>query len=246
MKEEIFENGMTENKLNGIGTYNERTLHAFLKKYYEQDESYHEVRYKGYIADIKRNENITEIQTSSFGRMKEKIVAFTEECDVTVVYPVPYEKHIIWIDPENGEMTKPRKSGKRGNIYEIFRELVMIKPYLINPRLYFKVVLVDIDEYRNLCGWSKDRKRGSVRVERIPKKISGEIDIKNLYDMANLIPKKISRCFTTALFASEVNITQCLAEKVVNVMKFCGVIEPIGKDGRRIQYGVVSDFVGPN
>lgn len=37
------------------GTYNEKTVHSVLKALFEPDKSFHEVKYKGLIADIKRD-----------------------------------------------------------------------------------------------------------------------------------------------------------------------------------------------
>ena len=46
--------------MNEIGILNERTLHAALKRYYEPDTSCHEVRYKGYVADVLNAQGVIE------------------------------------------------------------------------------------------------------------------------------------------------------------------------------------------
>lgn len=35
---------------------------------------------------------------------------------VTIVYPIPAIKRLVWIDAQTGELTSPRKSPKRGNL----------------------------------------------------------------------------------------------------------------------------------
>ena len=77
------------------------------------------------------------------------------------------KKYLVWIDNENGEVTKRRKSPKTGNAYEIFFELYRIKQFLTHPNLRFKIVLIDLAEYRNLDGWSKDKKKGTTNGDRV-------------------------------------------------------------------------------
>ena len=44
---------IAEKDRGGIGTYNEKTLHAVLKNFFEPDSAYHEIPVNNYIADIK-------------------------------------------------------------------------------------------------------------------------------------------------------------------------------------------------
>ena len=71
-----------------IGTYSEKTVHALLKQYFEPDSRYHEVKYAGYIADIKHDNRIVEIQSTQLYRLRKKLAVFCQECEVNVVYPV--------------------------------------------------------------------------------------------------------------------------------------------------------------
>ncbi len=49
--------------------------------------------------------------------------------------------------------------------------------YLDNPNLHLCLVLIDADEYRLLNGWSRDRKKGSSRFDRIPVELVDELYI---------------------------------------------------------------------
>jgi len=40
--------------------------------------------------------------------------------------------------------------------------------FLKDPNIRFKFVLVNMEEYRLLNGWSRDKKKGSTRYDRIP------------------------------------------------------------------------------
>ena len=115
-----------------IGTLSEKTVHAVLKNYYEPDEDKQEIPIEGMYADIYADGEIIEIQTRSFDRLREKLNRFLPLYKVSVVLPIPDIKWLIWIDEETGEMSDKRKSPKKGNAYQAFREFYKIKPYILN------------------------------------------------------------------------------------------------------------------
>lgn len=119
----------------------------------------HEIPIENYVADIYTGKEIIEIQTRQFNRMRDKLRAFLPLYPVTVVYPIPRYKWLIWIDEKSGELSAPRKSPAKGSAYQAFKELYKIKMFLKEPNLHFKFVLLDMEEYRLLNGWSRDRKR---------------------------------------------------------------------------------------
>lgn len=82
----------------GIGTLSEKTVHAILKNYYEPDEDRQEIPIENYVADIFAGGEIIEIQTRQFDKLRGKLSAFLPLYPVTIVYPIPREKWIIWID----------------------------------------------------------------------------------------------------------------------------------------------------
>ena len=162
----------------GIGTLSEKTVHAIFKDYYEPDEDHQEIPIENYVADIYRDGEIIEIQTRQFNRMRGKLQTFLPLYPVTIVYPIPYEKWLIWIDEDSGELSKKRKSPKKGCTYQAFKELYKIKMFLKDPNIRFKFVLVNMEEYRLLNGWSHDKKKGSTRYDRIPTDLIEEVEIR--------------------------------------------------------------------
>ena len=59
-----------------IGTLSEKTLHAFLKNYYEPDIDKQEIPIDRYVADIFTGQEIIEIQTAQFNSMRDKLNCF--------------------------------------------------------------------------------------------------------------------------------------------------------------------------
>jgi hypothetical protein len=223
-------------KANGIGTLGEKLLHAILKKYFEPDEDNHEVKIGGYVADIARENGIIEIQTRQFNKLRKKLDLFLSTSDVTVVYPIARTKWLVWIDETTGEITKKRKSPKTGRPNEIFFELYKIKYLLCNPRLHFCIVMIDMEEYRSLNGWSEDKKRGSTRYDRIPIDIVDEISINHPREYVQLIPKELEKQFTSKEFKKASGLTLAASQTALNVLYAVGAVARIGKQGNSFLY----------
>jgi len=223
----------------GIGTYGEKTVHAILKNYYEPDEDRQEIPIENYVADIYSDGEIIEIQTRQFNRMRDKLTAFLPLYPVTIVYPIPREKWLIWIDEESGELSQKRKSPKKGNPYQAFPEFYKIKMFLNNPNLRLKLVLLDMEEYKLLNGWSRDKKKGSTRYDRIPLELVQEIDINRPEDYMQFVPYELDGPFTSKQFAKAAHIPVSLAQTVLNILYHVGTITRVGKEGNMYLYEVL-------
>lgn len=228
-----------ERQRQGIGTLAEKTLHAVLKHYYAPNEDMHEIPIGNFVADIYTGKEIIEIQSRQFNVMRDKLTSFLAEYPVTIVHPIPRYKWIIWIDEESGELTKPHKSPKKGNVYQIFPELYKIKMFLLDPNLHFKFVLLDMEEYRLLNGWSKDKKKGSHRYDRIPAQIVEEVCIDDLRDYMQFVPYELPEEFTSEQFAKAAHINRKLAQTTLNILTHVGCVERVGKQGNAFCYKVV-------
>ena len=223
----------------GIGTLKEKTVHMVLKKYYEDDIDYHEVAIDKYVADICRDNKIIEIQTGNFNKMRDKLEVFLKDYSVTIVYPIPCVKWLNWIDKDSLDVKSRRKSPKKGTPYQAFYELYKIKNYLKNSNLHLKIVMLDVEEYRLLNGWSEDKKRGSVRYDRIPLRIEQEIDIDEINDYMQLIPYNLPENFLVKDYAKAAKLTPRKASTALNILSYLNIVEKIGKKGNAFVYQVV-------
>ncbi len=223
----------------GIGTLSEKTVHAIVKNYYEPDEDHQEIPIENYVADIYANGKIIEIQTRQFNKLRDKLNAFLPLYPVTIVYPIPREKWLIWIDEESGDLSKPRKSPLKGTPYMVFPELYKIKMFLKDPNLHFRLILMDMEEYRLLNGWSKDRKKGSSRYDRIPKELVEEIEISRPEDYMQFVPYELDGQFTVKEFGKAAHISVSLARIVLNILYFMGTVERTGKQGNSYLYEIL-------
>lgn len=241
MDEQLFSQSldkvMNEAKaLNGIGTLSEKTIHAVLKNYYSTKECEQEQKVNSYVADILMDTHIIEIQTRNFNTLRRKLDAFLPNYEVTIVYPIAQTKWLRWINEDTGEISAKRKSPKTGTKYQVFRELYRIKPYLNNPNLHLRLALLDVEEYRLLNGWSKDKKKGSTRNDGIPVTLNEEIDILNYKDYKEFLPADLPDKFTVTDYKKKTKLSTGDAGTALNILKHLNVINHIGKQGRAFLY----------
>ncbi len=223
----------------GIGTLGEKTVHAVLKNYYAPDEKMHEVPIGHYVADIYTGEGIWEIQNGNFYKIRSKLDAFLKEYPVTIIYPIPHIKWIIWIDEETGECSPKRKSPLTGTAYRAFAELYRIKDYLNHEKLRFIFPLVDMEEYRLLNGWSRDRKKGSCRYDRLPVTLYDEVVIEKKEDYLQFLPGQLPEAFTSKDLSATAKIPIKAARMALHIMTYLGVTEQIGKAGKSYLYRIL-------
>ncbi|MGN0289722.1 MAG: hypothetical protein ACI4DQ_08925 [Lachnospiraceae bacterium] len=225
----------------GIGTLSEKTVHAILKNYYEPDVAKQEISLFHLVADIFTGKEIMEIQTGNFFPLKKKLGIFLPHYPVTLIYPLPRKKWVVWINQETGELSEKRKSPKTGTLYDAFKELYKIKEYLAHENLTVKVVFLDMEEYRLLNGWSRDKKRGSHRYDRIPLDFIEEKELTCPRDYLQLVPYGIEEPFDVKAFAREAKIKQDRARQVLYILYYLNQVERVGKKGNAYLYRVKED-----
>ncbi len=188
----------------GIGTLGERSLHAVLKYWIEPDERRHEVKLPcGLVADIYDGERVVEIQTGSLYQLRGKLDRLLPFTPVTIVVPVVRKKTLVWLDPETGEATPPRRSPRVGGFWDRLPDLYWLLPYFSDPGLVVRLVELDLVESRARDGWGRDGKRGSHRVERVPSRWEGSCGCKAL-------PTVSICCLTACPFPSRRRISRKL------------------------------------
>lgn len=233
---------LKQNDPHGFGTLREKTVHAVMKLYYEPNEDCHEVPIEGYIADIYKDGRIIEIQNGNFNKLRPKLAVYLPVYPVTVVLPIPHHKWVVWMDETSGELSKKHKSPVTGNIYHAFPELYRIKQYLGHPNLSFAFPLVDMDEYRLLNGWSKDRKRGSSRYDRMPVALYNEVRIERTEDFMQVVPCELEQDFTVKEFARAAGIHRDLAALVVPLLMHMRILVRTGRRGREYLYEAAETY----
>ena len=118
----------------------------------------------------------------------------------------------------------------------VFYELYKIKPYITHPNFHLLLMLIDLEEYRFLNGYSKDRKKGSTRSDRIPTALYASETIMSVDDYKKLIPDELDDTFTAKDFAKACHVNMTIAQPAVNVLTHVGALKHIGKRGQAYLY----------
>lgn len=213
---------------NGIGTLGEKSVHAALKHYFDPCEAHHEVRFKGYVADVKNEQGFVEIQTRGFYRLQKKLEVFLQEAPVTVVYPVAAERWILWID-EDGTVEPKRKVTRKPTAASILPELYNLRSLLENPWLRFRVVLMEVEDYRLKDGYGPDKKKRATKFDRYPVALLDEIWLASPSDYLQLVPESLKDGFSAKEYAKAVKLPLGQASVAANVLSAMGALERVGK-----------------
>ncbi len=230
-KDEYFKG---EHKRYNIGTLSEGSLHMILKYFVCPDMKYHEVPLCGYIADIFKDGRVTEIQTRAFGNLEKKLEAFLPEHKVDIVYPVAYVKRISKIDKETGDVSKPRRSPKKGRIQEILPELFYIRKKLNDPNLKIHICMLEITEYR----YDNPKRKGrTVRYDRVPTSFVSAMSL-GCGEYSKLIPPDLGEEFTAKEFAKASGLCGMRLSAALKTLCECGAVSVKGKKGRAYIYGI--------
>ncbi len=232
----VYDTTFDEHERFNIGTYKEKKLHIMMKKYFEPDPAFHEVPSNGFIADIRHGEEITEIETSGFSGLKPKLEAYLPEFHVNLVHPLAGLKYVSWIDPETREISGRKKSPKKEGLYDLLYEMIYILPHVASPNLTVLGPVLEVDEYRLLDGWSRDRKRGSHRFERVPVDLTDMLELTSDDDYRRAIPDILGERFAVKDFCRACRLGDSMGRAVVKVLLARGVLAEAGKEGRAMTY----------
>ena len=183
-----------------------------------------------------RPDGIFEIQTRHFYLLKKKLQAFLQVSPVTIVYPVVHRKTLRWVDPVDGSVSKARRSGKVDFGHRVLAELESLGDLFPHEGLSVKLALLDVEEYKLLNGFGKDRKVRASRSDGFPQELTAEVDLRCPGDYAYFLPETLPAEFTSADYAACCCIPRDLAQTCLRVLTALGVLERTGTSGRSYVY----------
>ena len=219
-----------------IGTLNEKPLHAALKEWYAEPGDGVEVEVDGFFVDLVRGDLLIEIQTGGFSGIKQKLLALTEAHRLRLVYPIAREKWIVKLDGAGGRRLSRRKSPKRGQVEDVFAELVSFPRLITRPNFSLDVLLIQEEEARIHEPGRAWRRRGWVTHERRLLEVVGRHTFETGMDLLGLLPASLCEAFTTADLAAALSRPRWLAQKMAYCLRKAGLIEAVGKKGRSVLY----------
>ncbi len=221
--------------VDGINTYNEKSLHAALKQWYASPGDLSETRVDGYIIDLVRGDLLVEIQTGSFYRLKRKLAKLVISHPVRLVFPIPLEKWILTLPTDGGNPTR-RKSPRRGHVEHVFGELVYIPAFILSPNFSLEVLLTREEEFRRPVPKKHHRSKGWVTIERRLLEVVDRRVFQSAGDLVALLPAGLPDPFTVRELAAAMRQQTRLAQKVVYSLRGMGALRFASKRGRENLY----------
>jgi hypothetical protein len=220
----------------GINTYNEKSLHADLKRWYSSAGDQLEVKVDGFIIDLVRGDLLVEIQTGSFSPLKRKLARLVEDHPVRLVFPIPEEKWIITLSPGEIQPPRRRKSPKRGRVEQVFSQLIYIPQLIHNRNFSLEVLLTREEEVRRPVAKKHARSKGWSTEERRLLEVIDRRTFHSAADLADLLPNALEDPFTVRELAKIMRQPLRLAQKTVYSLRIMGILTTAGKKGRANLY----------
>ena len=223
----------------GIGTYFEKSMHAALKYYYEPDESKHEIRVGGYIADIYTGEQIVEIQTGQLYALRNKLAVFLDVAPVMVVYPIPIIYGIETVDGNESNFKNtgpPNLQRKELRDFEnFFEELYGLRSVLGRQGLtvcVVRVAVVSVEHDRRPKKKRGTKKKTTRKIDKLPISLLGEVVLREARDYLCFIPEGLPEAFTSKEYAKAANVKLSCGRMMLCLLVQLGILQQIGTQRR--------------
>jgi hypothetical protein len=214
-----------------IGTLRETDLHAALKQHYACPGDKLEAKVEGYVVDILRGTDVIEIQTHNFAALKRKLPSLLERHPVRLVYPIALAKWIVRVQADQHSVIGRRKSPQRGELIDLFVELVSIPELVAQPNFTFEVALTHEEEIR--CP-AKGRRRSRWRREwqtcnRRLLQVIDQVTLAQPADFRQFVPAVLPMPFTSRDLAQALDRPDDLAHKITYCLRKMAVLQVAGK-----------------
>jgi hypothetical protein len=218
---------------------NESSLHRELKSRYVGKGGKTEVTAGEYIADGRRKDGeYIEIQTGSFGPLKDKVKYLAARGSVRVIHPVGVKKIIEVYKPGKpyGSLLYRRKSPLKGSQWNVFDALLYAPLLPLIRGLTIEIVLVDILEKRVKDGKGSWRRKGISLYDKELAAPHESVILKKPADYLRFVPFKKKEEFTVSILARNTGIDTVTARKTLYVLTKMKVVKRIGKKGNAWVY----------
>lgn len=205
----------------------ESSLHHALKLHYAGSPDRTETAVDGFVCDAVREDGeIIEVQTGSFGPLKEKARRLCAWGPVRIIHPITLAKTIELYDAE-GALIRRRKSPRQGSIWDLFRVLIYAPELPLLPALSIELALIDTVEKRVQDGRGSWR-RGKVSInDRLLSAYHGAVPLLNIEDYRRFIPFNGKEEFTVKALGEQARINRTLARKTLYVLTKIGLVQRV-------------------
>ena len=107
-----------------------------------------------------------------------------------------------------------------------------------DPNLTVRLLLLELDEYRLLDGWGKDRKNRATKYEKVPLRLISETDLSDKRDYMMLLPPSLPERFTAKELGKALRFSSIASYGAIKTFLATGCIIPDGKVDRAAAYRI--------
>ncbi|KAA5545480.1 hypothetical protein FYK55_07480 [Roseiconus nitratireducens] len=216
----------------------ETSLHQQLKLHYAGDVARTEVVLGPYRIDAIRDDELIEVQCASLAAIRTKIQSLLKRHTVRIIKPLVMRTRIAKRKTAKGKITSRRMSPKRGDLLDLFDDLIYFTRVFPHENLTLELVLVQVEQVRVPCRrrrrrWQKDYRVQDVRLETI----ESTVQLRTAGDLLDLVGMK-DHCgeFTTEDIAAVTGRPRWYAQKIAYVLKHTAAIEAVARKRTGIIY----------
>ncbi|MEX2114756.1 MAG: hypothetical protein WD845_16305 [Pirellulales bacterium] len=216
----------------------ETSLHRELKRLYAGDDARTEVRLDGFRIDAVCGDELIEIQHGSLAAIRDKVRRLLAKHRVRIVKPIVARKTLVKRTAIDGREVSRRLSPKRGQLLDIFEELVYFTRVFPHRRLTLEVVLVEIEELRHpghgrRRRWRKD---DFVVADQALVSVGEGLRLARAADLLQLLPATLPARFHSGHVAEQLGIQRHIAQRIVYCLREMKAIKHVGKQGNTLIY----------
>ncbi|WP_242920007.1 hypothetical protein [Pontibacter liquoris] len=226
---------------NGIGLQNERSLHAGIKQWYALPGDKFEVPLSTFVIDLVRGTQLVEIQTRNFTAIRGKLKALLQSHKVHLLHPVTAEKWVVQVDRSGNKVLSRRKSPFRGNLTDVFEELVRLPELLLQENFTFEVLYIKEEEVRCRDGkGSKHRKRESIKDRRLVEVVE-TIRFNSPADFMRFLPPTLPRPFSNKDLAHALQLPLHRCRQITYCLRKMETITVAGKKVNELLFQIAAE-----
>jgi len=222
--------------VNKIGTLKESSLHRALKFRYSGDGGGVEALAGSYVCDACTGSGeLVEVQTGSFGPLKEKAKNLCKENKLRIIHPIIIQK-TIELYTTDGSLIHRRKSPRKGSEWDLFDVLIYAPELPLTKNLTIELAVVDIVEKRVNNSKGSWRRKGVSIADKYISAWRHSVILKTQKDYLRFLPFRKKERFTTRDLAEKAKISANRARQVLYVFTKTRFVERVGKQGRAFLY----------
>jgi hypothetical protein len=207
----------------------ETSLHRQLKDAYAGDGAATEVHFGDYRIDVVSSGQLVEIQHGCLAAIRDKVRCLLPKHRILVVKPIIIRKQLVKQDAKGGRVVARRLSPKKGNVLDLFHDLVYFVRLFPHPNLTLEAPLVDIEEWR-YPGHRRRRRRSADQVEDQRLLHIGRVYcFRTAADLSRLAPRGLPEPFHTGQLAESLHVQRWVAQRIAYCFRETGATVEVGR-----------------